>query len=66
MIPNASAYTKTLAKPIAEFRLWNEDEKAPKFGAEMRNEFLLNFDDVACFGNQGSYGVCPKRVIDFK
>ena len=67
MLPNVVAYEKTLAKPQAKFRLWGEEEEPPKFGSkEMRSEFLLNFNDVKAFCNQGSYGVSPKRVIDYK
>ena len=37
----------------------------PAFGAPMRAEFMLDFDKWV-FANQGSYGVCPRRVVEFR
>lgn len=39
-------------------------EKLPDFGAPLRSEFMLDFDKWV-FANQGSYGVCPRRVVEF-
>lgn len=37
----------------------------PEFGAPMRAEFMLDFDKWV-FANQGSYGACPRRVVEFR
>ena len=46
-----------------------EDEglPTPSFGPQMRKELQLEFDaGSGAFCNQGGYGICPKRVVDFR
>ena len=40
-------------------------EKLPALGVPLRSEFMLDFDKWV-FANQGSYGVCPRRVVEFR
>ena len=38
----------------------------PRIGSgEMRSEFMLDFANTT-YCNQGSFGVCPRRVIKYK
>ena len=41
-------------------------DAVPNFGEDMRKEFLLDFDAGTAFCNQAAYGICPKRVLQYR
>jgi hypothetical protein len=51
--------------PKGELSWQNGRDEPPPFGTEMRKEFGQNWD-LATFCNQGSYGLIPKMVIEYK
>lgn len=57
------------SKQGAKFQLWaqgaGDRDEIPQFGEQMKDEFSLAFHEIV-FCNQGSYGVCPKRVVQYK
>ena len=50
-----------------EARYNSFEDDVPSFGGEMRREVLLDFEEGSgAFCNQGGYGICPKRVVEFR